>query len=180
MDSSATAYELGYEAMAAPWWLVLLEGIIALIVGLFLIFYPGITTVTLITVLGIFWLFGGIFALVGLIIDRSNWGWKLLSGILGILAGLAILAYPYYSSIFLLSFFVIMIAIWAIIYGAVRLAWGFKGGGWGSALLGILIIFLGILLLVNPLSGAVVLPWIFGILAIFGGVMAIVAGLMMR
>ena len=180
MESSATTYGLGYEAMAVPWWLVLLEGIIALIVGLFLIFAPGITTVTLITVLGIFWLFGGIFALVGLFVDRSNWGWKMLSGVLGIPAGLAILAYPYYSTIFLLSFFVIMIAIWAIIYGAVRLAWGFKGGGWGSAVLGILIVILGTLLLVNPLSGAIVLPWIFGILAIFGGVMAIVAGLMMR
>lgn len=180
MESSATAYELGYEAMPAPWWLVLLEGIIALIIGLFLIFAPGITTVTLITVLGIFWLFGGIFALVGLIMDRSNWGWKLLSGVLGILAGLAILAYPIYSTVFLLSFFVIMIAIWAIIYGAVRLAWGFKGAGWGTALLGILIIILGILLLVNPLSGAIILPWTFGILAIFGGIAAIAAGLMMR
>jgi hypothetical protein len=51
----------------------------------------------------------------------------------------------------------------SIVYGALRLAWAFKGGGLGTAVLGILTIALGILLLVNPFAGAVVLPWIYGV-----------------
>jgi uncharacterized membrane protein HdeD (DUF308 family) len=180
MVQSATGYEADFETLVVPWWMVLLEGIVALIIGLFLLFYPGITTTVLITVLGILWLFGGIFALVGLLMNREHWGWKILSGVLGILAGLAILAYPLYSAVFLLTFFVIMIGIWAIIYGAVRLAWAFNGGGWGVGLLGLLTIILGLLLLVNPLIGAVILPWLFGVFAIAGGIIAIIAGIKMR
>ena len=48
--------ELGYEPVESPWWVVLLEGILAIIVGLFLLYSPAATTAFLIQVLGIFWL----------------------------------------------------------------------------------------------------------------------------
>jgi uncharacterized membrane protein HdeD (DUF308 family) len=180
MAQTASVFDTGYETLVVPWWMVLLEGIIALIIGLFLLFYPATTTTVLITVLGFLWFFGGIFTLVGLLMNREHWGWKLLTGALGILAGLAILAYPFYSTVLLLSFFIILIGIWAMVYGAVRLAWAFNGGGWGVGLLGVLSIILGLLLLVNPLIGAVVLPWIFGVFAIAGGIIAIILGITMR
>jgi len=50
--------EVGYEILEAPWWVVLLEGVIAIIVGLFLLYRPAVTTIFLLQILGIFWLAG--------------------------------------------------------------------------------------------------------------------------
>ena len=50
---------------------------------------------------------------------------------------------------------------------------GFKGAGWGSIILGIISIILGIILLMNVQGAAVWMPWTLGIMAIFGGIAAI-------
>src|ERR687883_1316728 len=82
MDSSATA-----ESVSLPWWLVLLEGIAAVIIGIFLLTAPGITLLFLVQVAGFFWLVGGVLRTVSIFVDSSLWGWKLLGGIIGILPG---------------------------------------------------------------------------------------------
>jgi uncharacterized membrane protein HdeD (DUF308 family) len=114
-----------------------------------------------------------------LIFSGNRW-WKLLSGILGIIAGVAILTYPIYSPFIILTFFVIFIGAWAIITGVAKLAWAFKGGGWGMGILGVLTIILGLLLLTNSLVGALVLPWVFGFFLIAGGIGAVIWGLRTR
>ncbi|AKB77594.1 putative membrane protein [Methanosarcina horonobensis HB-1 = JCM 15518] len=168
-----------YEILQVPWWLIVLEGIFAVIIGLFLLFSPVKTTITLVQILGIFWLLGGALSILSLLVDRENLGWKLLSGIMGILIGLLVFVYPL-SPFVVLAFFVIILGIWSIVYGAIRVVWALKGGGLGMAVLGLLTIILGILLLINPLAGAVVLPWIYGISLVIGGIAALVGGLRMR
>jgi len=172
--------EVGYEILGAPWWVVLLEGVIAIIIGLFLLYRPAVTTIFLLQVLGIFWLAGGILSVLGALVFSGNRLWKLLSGILGIIAGIVILTYPIYSPLVVLTFLVIFIGVWAIITGAVKLAWGLKGGGWGTGILGVLTIILGLLLLDNSLAGVLVLPWIFGFFLIIGGIGGVIGGLKMR
>jgi uncharacterized membrane protein HdeD (DUF308 family) len=172
--------EVGYEILEVPWWVVLLEGVIAIIVGLFLLYRPAVTTIFLLQILGIFWLAGGILSVLGAFIFSGNRLWKLLSGILSIIAGIAILMYPIYSPFVVLTFFVIFIGIWAIISGAAKLAWGLKGGGWGMGILGVLTIVLGLLLLTNSLAGALALPWVFGFFLVIGGIGAVIGGLKMR
>ena len=142
-----TKSDMGYEAINTPWWVVLLEGIIAIITGLFLLYQPVATTILLIQILGIFWLAGGIVSVIGALIFPENRWWKLLSGILSIIAGVVILMYPVISPFIVLTLFVIFIGAWAIVTGAVKLASAFKGGGWGMGILGILTIILGLLLL---------------------------------
>jgi len=175
-----TKSKVEFEVLDTPWWVVLLEGIIAIIAGLFLLYSPVVTTILLIQILGIFWLAGGIISILGALIFSGNRWWKLLSGILGIIAGVAILTYPIYSPFIILTFFVIFIGAWAIITGVVKLAWAFKGGGWGMGILGILTIILGLLLLTNSLVGALVLPWVFGFFLILGGIGSVIWGLKMR
>lgn len=172
--------ELGYEPLASPWWVVLLEGIFAIIVGLFLLYSPAITTVFLIQVLGIFWLAGGILSVLGAFVFSGNRMWKLLAGILSIIAGIVILTYPIYSPFVVLTLFVIFIGVWAIISGAVKLVSGLKGEGWGTGILGIVTIILGLLLLGNTLLGALALPWVFGIFLVIGGIGGVIGGLKMR
>jgi len=175
-----TRSTVGFEVITTPWWVVLLEGIIAIIAGLFLLYEPVTTTILLIQILGIFWLAGGIVSVIGALVFPENLWWKLLSGILSIIAGIVILTYPIYSSLIVLTLFVVFIGAWVIVTGAVRLAWALKGGGWGTGILGILTIILGLLLLTNSLAGVLVLPWIFGFFLIIGGIGSVIWGIRMR
>jgi uncharacterized membrane protein HdeD (DUF308 family) len=77
------------------WWIFLLQGIAGIILGLMLITAPGATLLVIVTFLGFYWLITGILALVRIFVDRSiPWNWSLLSGIVGILAGLLVLRHP--------------------------------------------------------------------------------------
>jgi uncharacterized membrane protein HdeD (DUF308 family) len=158
-----------------PWWIVLLEGIAAIIIGILLLISPGTTTVLLVQVLGFYWLIVGVLALVSLFVDRTLWGWRLCSGIIGILAGLVIIRDPLWSALLIPTFLVIVLAIQALIQGVIKLVHSFRGGGFGAFVLGILNILLGVILLFNPLIAALFVPIIVGILALIGGVVAIIA-----
>ncbi|HEU5230225.1 MAG TPA: DUF308 domain-containing protein [Ktedonobacteraceae bacterium] len=120
-----------------PWWHLLLEGIIALIIGLLLVSFPGETTVVLAQLLGLYWLVTGILSLVSLFVDRSQWGWKLFAGILGILAGIVVVRHPLWSAFLVPFTIVIILGVQAIIQGIVELILAFQGGGWSAALLGV-------------------------------------------
>lgn len=164
----------------APWWSILLEGIIAIVVGVFLLYEPIATTILLIQFLAIFWLAGGIVAVIGALIFTRDGKWKLLSGILSIIVGVVILMYPIISPYIVLKLLVIFVGALAIVNGAVVLASTLKGGGWGTGVLGILSILLGLLLLTNSLAGALVLPWMFGFILIIGGIGAVIWGIKIR
>lgn len=180
MEQATTEYyTVEYEGFQVPWWLVVLEGIFAIIIGIFLLSSPILTTIRLVQILGIFWFLGGVLSIISLLVDRENPGWKILSGIMGILIGILVFAYPL-SPFVILTFLIILLGVWSVIYGAIRLAWAFKGGGIGMAVLGLLTIVLGILLLLNPLAGAVILPWVYGFSLVVGGIAALIGGLRMR
>jgi uncharacterized membrane protein HdeD (DUF308 family) len=157
-----------------PWWLVLIQGIVALILGIALLFWTGPTLLVLVTFVGAYWLISGIFGIISIFIDRSHMVRKLLVGILRIVAGIAVLAYPLYSAIFLPALLAIFVGVLGLIMGVVELFAAFSGAGWGRGILGILSIILGLLILANPVISAVTLIWLVAACAIVGGIIAIV------
>lgn len=163
-----------------PWWLVLIQGFTALILGIFLLTSPYQTLLALVWFIGAYWFISGIFALVSLVLDRSDLGRKILVGLLGIIAGLLILIYPLYSTILLPTLLVIFIGLWGVIIGFITILHGMKGGGWGEGILGFLGLLFGIALLANPLIGAVYLPYVVGIFAVIGGIGAIISAFLIR
>lgn len=163
-----------------PWWLVLLEGIAAIIIGALLLTSPGATILILVQFLGIYWFVSGIFKIISIFIDGSMWGWKLFAGILGIIAGIIIIQHPLWSTLLVPTTLVIIIGIDGIIIGVVSLIQAFRGGGWGVGVLGILSIIFGIILIANPIIGAATLPWVLGIFAIVGGIFAIIMAFRLR
>ena len=175
-----TESEIKYEVSKAPWWSVLLEGIIAIIIGLFLLYEPITTTILLVQILAIFWLLEGIVSVIGALIFTKDGKWKLLSGILSIIVGVFILMYPIFSPYIVLRFLVIFIGVLAIVNGAVILTSGLKEGEKSLGILGALSIILGLLLLTNILAGILVLPWVFGIFFIVGGIGIVIWGIKMR
>lgn len=168
------------EDKMVPWWLVLLEGIALIIMGILWLAAPKATTLILIQILGIYWLIGGIFKIIGIFLDSSMWGWKLFAGILGILAGLVVLNHPLWSPLVVFGTLVIILGIQGIIYGGIGVYSAFKGAGWGAAILGALSIIFGIYLLAHIGAATLAVPWVLGILAIVGGIAAIVLAFRMK
>lgn len=158
-----------------PWWILLLWGILSLIIGIMFLASPGITTLVFVTFLGAYWLVGGIFSLASLAVDRTGMGWKIFLAVLNLIAGIIILAYPLYSTIFLLAFFVIIIGVWACFIGGSHLYLAFSQKDAGNGVLGFISLLFGILLLIFPLVSAALVPFVAGIFAIVVGLVAIVA-----
>ncbi len=157
------------QVATIPWWLVMITGIAAFLVGLLILISPGMTLLILVQLLGVYFLVTGILSLASIGIDKTLWGWKLISGVLGVLAGMVVLRDPLWSAILIPKILVIFLAIESLIMGIAQGIHAFNGGGLGLALLSILNIAFGVILLFNPLIGAFTLTIILGILAIVGG-----------
>jgi uncharacterized membrane protein HdeD (DUF308 family) len=166
--------------LEVPWWLVLLQGVAAVLIGLLLVTQPGATLFTLVIFLGVYWLVGGIFDLVGIFLDRTNWGLKLLSGILGIVAGLLVVRNPLWATIALPATLVWLLAIIGIVVGGVGIYRALTGAGWGAGILGAMSVILGIILVLNPLVSIAVLVYVAGFWAILGGIATIAGAFWLR
>ncbi len=165
-----------------PWWLILLEGVLAVVIGVLLFSNPVGASVFLVQVLGIYWLIKGIFMIISMFMDSTMWGWKLFSGIVGILAGFLIISneHPLLTTLLVFSVAVIVLGIQGIIMGVVYIVAAFKGGGWGPGILGALNLVIGAILLANALIGAAALPFVLGAFLLVGGIFAIVAAFKLR
>ena len=163
-----------------PWWLLLVQGLIALILGIALLTYPIKTMMVLITFLGAYWLVSGLFSLVSIAWDRSNMVWKIILGVIGIIAGTAILTYPIYSTFLVPYVFTIMVGFLGLFYGVVALIGAFTGKGWGVGILGLLSIIFGGLILAEPVASTIAVPFVFGLIGIVFGFAAIVGAFMAR
>lgn len=165
-----------------PWWLVLLEGIAGLILGLLLLTSTARTLFTLALFLGIYWFITGLLDLVMLFIDRRQWGWKLLSGVVGIIAGLIVIRHPLWAAALIPTTLVWLLGAAGVVLGVVAIFRAFTGGGWVIALLGLVSVVIGIFLLLHALVTAAILIYTVALIAMIGGAIAIVSSffLLMR
>jgi uncharacterized membrane protein HdeD (DUF308 family) len=157
------------------WWIFLLEGIAAIIFGILLLTAPAATLVALSVFLGLYLLFIGVIELVRVFVDRSvPWYWSLLIGVLGIIAGIVVLNHPLITALAIPTAVVVYLGVLAIIMGVIGIIGGLSGGGFGSFLLGLASLIIGILLLGSPLTTAIAVPFVFGIILLIEGVLLIV------
>jgi len=155
------------------WWIFLLRGLFAILLGIVALLMPGITFTTLVMFLGAYMFIDGIFSVASAISSRKTmdaWGWMLGIGIISIIAGIVTLRNPFATGaalIYLVAFWAIAIGILEIVV-AIRLRKVIKGEGW-YIVGGILSILFGMLLLTNPIAGALTLTFIFGFYALVLG-----------
>ncbi len=170
----ATASQV--QTKQRPWWLTLITGIAALIIGAILLWAPAKTRVEtyliLVNMLGIYWLVVGIFDIISLFIDHSMWGWKLFIGAVSIFAGATILSYPVAAAVQLPKIFALVLGIWGLMYGIILLVMAFQGGGWGAGIMGALGIVFGIALMANyyVLGMGLAMIWSAAVLGVIGGI----------
>ena len=171
-----------FETEQYPWWLLLMGGIFNIIIVILLLTNPAKTALAMAWVLGLYWLIQGIFVLVGMFLDHTAWGWKLFMGILGIVAGIAVMRHPIARAVTIPMILVLMLGIQGMIVGAISLVMAFKGGGWGAGILGGLSIIFGLILVLNfaNLGTVAVFIWVVAILALAGGIVQIIQAFRQR
>jgi len=181
-DAATAPAPSGKPAMMPgfPWWLVLIQGIVALVVGGMLLIRPGVTTVVLVQFFGWYWLFAGVFQLVSLFADRTKWGWRLASGLLSIIAGAYIIGSPLMGAAVILGVATLMLGINGVLIGISDLVKATHGGGWGIGILGALSIVIGGAIALNFPQYMLALPWIWGLFAVLGGIVAIAGSFQIR
>lgn len=182
MSAEATSL----ETKARPWGIILVEGIIAVVLGAILLWAPAKAKVEvytiLVAVLGLWWIISGIMTLVHMFQDHTAWAWKLFMGAISIIAGFYVLMYPVATALALPRIFVLVLGIWGIINGIVMLVMAFKGGGWGVGILGGIWLLLGIWLVANwtaPGMGLAFL-WAAAFTALIGGIILIIQAFRQR
>jgi len=164
-----------------PWWIVLIQGIAAVLIGILLLTNPIQTASVIVFAIGLYWVITGVISLVRIFTDRGHTFWKLFSGIIGIIAGWFLMTNVGDGAVVIFGVTVIIVlAIQGIIMGIIGLIEAFQGGGWGPGILGAISIIIGILLLGSPLGYAAVLPWVVGIFAIVGGIFAVIMAFRLR
>jgi uncharacterized membrane protein HdeD (DUF308 family) len=171
---------VGTSGETLPWWVVLVEGILVVLFGLLLLGAPGASLFFIVQLLGLYLFIAGIFRIIGIFLDSSFWALKLVAGVLCIIAGLAVLDHPLWSTIAAPAGLVIIVGFLAMLQGAAGLVVAFQGGGWGMGVLSVLGILFGLILVINPLIGVAALPFILGFFMLIGGVGAVVQAFRMR
>jgi len=167
------------------WWVLALRGLAGVIFGVLAFLWPGMTLFVLVVLFGAYALVNGIFSFM--LAAKApkgypNFGSLILAGIFGVLAGLITLFWPGITAFSLL----IVIAAWAIVNGIMEIYYAIKlrkeiKGEWLLALAGILSVIFGVLLLLNPFVGALVLVlWIGSFAVVFGILLMILAFKMKR
>jgi uncharacterized membrane protein HdeD (DUF308 family) len=159
------------QQQSGAWWLFLLQGIAGILLGLMLLTAPGATLLALMTFLGFYLLITGMLSLVRVFVDRSTpWLWSLLSGIVGILAGIFVLNHPLLAAVTVPTVLIIVLGIEALIMGVFEIIRGFQGGGAGAFILGVINVLIGLLLVGRPMAAALAVPFVFGVLLLIEGV----------
>lgn len=176
-STSTERHEALSEVLADSWWAVGLRGLLGIAFGLICLLVPAAAILALILLFSAYMLVDGVLAIVsGIKAARSGerWGLLILEGFVDIAAGVIAFLWPAITTVA----FVILIAVWAIISGALMLAAALSlkldHGRWWLALGGIASVIFGIVLLIAPVVGAVVLTWWLGAYAIVFGVMLLV------
>jgi len=167
------------EVLAESWWAVGLRGILGILFGLICLLTPGLAVEVFVILFAAYMLVDGVFAIVAGIKAARNgerWGLLILEGIVDLAAGLVAVLWPAITLVALIW----LIAIWAVVTGALMLAGAFSlnldHGRWWLALGGIASVIFGILLVIEPLIGAVVLTlWIGAYAIVFGIFLLILA-----
>jgi uncharacterized membrane protein HdeD (DUF308 family) len=172
------------RTLVQNWWLFTLRGVLGIIFGIIALIFPGPTILSLVILFSAYMLVDGVFAIVSAVraIRRKEdrWGLLIFEGLLNIAVGIMAFLWPGLTVVA----FVWLIAAWAIVSGGLMTAAGFQlnldHGRWWLILGGLVSLAYGMLLIIAPLIGAVVLTWWLGAYALVFGLALVVFSFKLR
>jgi len=172
------------ETLVQNWWLFTLRGVLGIIFGILALIFPGPTILSLVLLFSAYMLVDGIFGIISAVraIRRKEdrWGLLIFEGLLDIATGVVAFLWPGLTVVA----FVWLIAAWAIVSGGLMTAAGFRlnieHGRWWLVLGGLLSLAYGVLLIITPLIGAIVLTWWLGAYALVFGIALVIFSFKLR
>jgi len=171
--------------LLTDWRMIALRGVAALAFGVLTLVWPSLTLWALVLLFGAYALVNGVMILGAAIANRvpmgRSRGWLVFDGIVGVAAGIVTFAWPDVTALALLF----VIAAWAIISGVAEIAAAIElrqviRHEWLLGLAGVASVIFGILLVITPGDGALVITWLIGWYALFLGAMLLSLALRLR
>jgi uncharacterized membrane protein HdeD (DUF308 family) len=172
------------SSMAHNWWLVVINGIFGVIIGVAAFVWPGVTFQALVLLFGAFAFVDGVLGLAfGLWAASSDMEWwpLVLGGILGIVVGVLAVTRPTEVALAL----VFVLGTWAMLTGLLEIVAAIRlrkliSSEWLLGLGGVLSILFGVVVLAQPAAGALFVVYLFAVYAILGGLSQIGLGMRLR
>jgi uncharacterized membrane protein HdeD (DUF308 family) len=171
------------RVLIANWWLLALRGLLGVIFGVVALAFPGSTILALVLLFSAYALVDSAFSVVAAIRaarQRQQWGLLTLQGVASIAAGVIAFLWP---AITVLAF-VLLIAAWSIVSGVLFVTAAFRVDDnherWWLAIGGIASFIYGVLSVVAPMLGALVLTWWLGAYMLVIGVALILLAFRLR
>ena len=160
---------------------LILLGILAVIVGIIAIAWPGVTVYALVLLFAVYaFLDAGLQAARAFSARTAGpvFG-HLLLGLISLAAGVVAVVWPAPTAL------VLVIGVWAVIGGQVELVSGFGHGEAAGTramfiLTGLVSVAFGVLLFARPNVGAITLALLFGLFSLFYGICEITLGAQLR
>ena len=153
---------------------LVLQGVLAILFGIAAVFWPGITTITLVYLFAAFLLIDGIIVLVMALMNLRDIGRAILMLLLGLLelgVGIYLLQHPdvaFATLIIILGFALIVRGIFSFVNAFTR---GDESAGMRTlhGILGALGVIIGIFILRQPVAGGLAFVWVLGLYALITG-----------
>jgi uncharacterized membrane protein HdeD (DUF308 family) len=158
------------------WWAIALRGVVAIVLGIVMLTYPGLTLAVFVSLVGAYLFCDGIITMLTTFQAASHgrrWAPYLIEGLASVLVGIYAFARPS-SALF---FLVMLLAIRALVVGVVEIGTGFSirrstgRSPWLLWLAGAASLAFGLLLFGRPGVGVLALVWTVGLYAIVFGMM---------
>ncbi len=161
------------------WWVSLLVGILAVIVGIWALMTPYASFAALIILFEAALITAGILEIVFAVSNRKilvGWGWSLTAGILEILLGIMLVATPMVEVglilVYVVGFWILFRSIWSIGASFDLHQLGVRGWGWLLAL-SILMVLFSFLFMLSPAFGGIFMVIFMGMALLVYGVFRI-------
>jgi len=161
-------------------WIPLIRGLLAISLGVALVFQPDKTRPMLANFMGMFWLASGIVSLRWGVHGERARGLPLLAGVVGVLAGMSMLGRGFARSWVTDDILFSLLGLIIFLTGLMHLFGGFRSGdgatqkrSWTSIALGVFEVVLGVMLVVEPMGRSVAFYTAAGVWALVGGVILI-------
>lgn len=169
--------------LADHWWVLALRGLCGVLFGVIALALPGVTMISLVWLFAAYLLTDGVLAIVAAVRAarrRDRWGLLALEGLANLVAGVLAFLWPGITVLAL----VFLTAAWGIVSGALMVGSAFRltvrHGRWWMVASGVLSIVWGVLIIVFPIAGAVVLTLWIGAYALLFGVLVLVLAFRLR
>jgi uncharacterized membrane protein HdeD (DUF308 family) len=160
------------------------RGVLALLFGVLVLVWPGVTLLVLTLLFAVYAVLDGIGMVasgLGRGPDRGRRWPYVLAGVLGIVAGILAAAWPAVTALVL----ILLVGAWAVVTGVLEIVAAVRlprdaPGRRVLAVVGVVSLIAGVIILARPAIGALALATVLGILALVVGVVLLAAAWRLR